>query len=102
MMRRKKMSKQSLFMTHKDEAFAELVRRQDKAIMFKQKMIDRCRCSNNDLNPQPEAEAVNHGWIQCLKKTIGLNLTEERKNEESSQSIDNLTNKEVNNDSSNE
>ncbi len=83
------MSKQSMV--------EELVRRLEKAIVFKQNSISGVSSNRNN-----EAEAVNHGWIQCLKWGLDLNKTEEEKNEEFSQSIDNLTNKEVNNDSSNE
>jgi len=83
------MSKQSMV--------EELVRRLEKAIVFKQNSINGYSSNQNN-----EAEAINHGWIQCLKWGLDLDKTQEEKDKEFSQSIDNLTNKEVNNDSSNE
>ena len=90
------MSKQSVFQVHKDEMVKELVRRLEKAVVFKQNSISGVSSNRNN-----EAEAVNHGWIQCLKWGLELDKTEEEKNEEFSQSIDQLTNKESNNDNNN-
>lgn len=76
------MSKQKLFLKHKDDIIIELSRRQDKSF------------NDNSV----EAQAINQGWVQALKWTLDFDSfynSYERgvlADKEFSKKIDELTN----------
>jgi hypothetical protein len=79
------MSKQSIYVRHKDEIFNTLIQTLELA--------------------NKSYEGVNKdyfdGYIDALKWVLGLDKTQEEKEKEFSNKIDALTNKGENNDSSN-
>ena len=80
------MSKQKLFLKHKDDIIIELSRRQDKSF------------NDNSV----EAEAINQGWVQALKWTLDFDafywemknaeVLAKQNDEEFAKKIDELTN----------
>ena len=76
------MSKQKLFLKHKDDIIIELSRRQDKSF-------------NDD---SIEAQAINQGWVQALKWTLDFDafynaeVLAKQNDEEFAKKIDELTN----------
>ena len=82
------MSKQSIYVKHKDEIMLEIVRLQQK------KFSDA-----NDRFDFIEAKALNHGKIQGLMWAAGLfDINNEKRDQEFADKIDALTNKGVNNE----
>jgi hypothetical protein len=78
------MSKQSIYVKHKDEIF--------------EKLLDVYRWS---VGYDKALKNTQRGYIKALEWVLGLDKTQEEKEKEFSDKIDALTNKGVNNDSSN-
>ena len=72
------MSKQSIYVKHKDEIFEKLLNTYKK-------------CANRKVRPSISDE--NYGYIKALEWVLGLDKTQEQKDQEFADKIDALTNK---------
>lgn len=72
------MSKQSIYVKHKDEIFEKLLNTYKK-------------CANRKVRPPISDE--NYGYIKALEWVLGLDKTQKQKDQEFADKIDALTNK---------
>jgi hypothetical protein len=105
------MSKQSIYVKHKDEIFLEYKRIVEVIMENYENGMNRDYTQGKKealewvLGLDKSYESVNKdyfdGYIDALKWVLGLDKTQEEKEKEFSDKIDALTNKGENNDSSN-